>query len=326
MDRLDELAVFVAVLDSGSMAAAARRLHRSPPSISRILAGLEQRLGARLIDRTTRRLAPTEFGRHFAMQARDLIAQYEALTQAATHEADQPAGMLRITAPATFGRRHVAPMLADFLARFERVRATLVLSDRNLDLIEDGLDVAIRIGTLTDSTLVARKVGSVGRILVASPAYLEKRGTPRSVRGLANHDSILIESRPVAREWRFASGPHDREQHQVIRLTPRVLANDVEGAIAMARAGLGIVQVLSYQVTEELSAGHLVRLLPEAELPPTTVHLISTCTSHRPAKTTAFLDFAANALEQRLQVISRSSNPPAPAMSPPGNHEIETRQ
>ncbi|MFW7267491.1 LysR family transcriptional regulator [Gluconacetobacter sp. Hr-1-5] len=307
MDRLDELTVFVTVLDLGSMAAAGRRLHRSPPSISRILAGLEQRLGARLIDRTTRRLAPTEFGRQFAIQARNLIAQYEALTRAATHEADQPAGMLRITAPATFGRRHVAPVLSDFLARHENIQATLVLSDRNLDLVEESLDVAIRIGDLTDSTLVARKAGSVGRILVASPAYLAKRGTPRSVRDLARHDSILIESRPVAREWRFASGPHDRRRHQGIRLTPRILANDVEAAIAIAREGLGIVQVLSYQVAEDLATGRLIRLLREAEPAPTAVHLLSTCISRRPAKTSIFLDFAANALAHRLQIISQLS-------------------
>ncbi len=306
MDRLDELTVFVTVLDLGSMAAAGRRLHRSPPSISRILAGLEQRLGTRLIDRTTRRLAPTESGRQFAMQARNLIAQYDALTRTATHEADQPSGMLRITAPATFGRHHVAPVLSDFLARFDNIQATLVLSDRNLDLIEEGLDVAIRIGDLTDSTLVSRKVGSVGRILVASPAYLEKRGVPRSIRDLADHDSILIESRPVTRQWRFASGPHDRRQHQVIRLTPRILANDVEAAIAIAREGSGIVQVLSYQVAKDLSAGHLVRLLPEIEPAPTAVNLISTCMSHRPAKTTAFLDFAADALARRLWTLSRS--------------------
>nr|WP_275943915.1 LysR family transcriptional regulator [Gluconacetobacter takamatsuzukensis] len=302
---MDELTLFVAVLDAGSMAAAGRRLHRSPPSVSRVLAGLEQRLGARLIDRTTRRLAPTEFGRQFAVQARDLIARYEALARTATQEADQPAGMLRITAPATFGRRHVAPVLADLLARFEKIRATLVLSDRNLDLIEEGLDVAIRIGELTDSTLMARKVGSVGRILVASPAYLHRRGMPRSVRDLAEHDSILIESRPVAREWRFASGPHGKGPHQVMRLTPRVLANDVEAAIAIARDGLGIVRVLSYQVADDLAAGRLVRLLPDAEPAPTPVHLISTCLSHRPTKTTAFLDFAADALAHRLRIISR---------------------
>ncbi len=293
MDRLDELATFVAILDTGSLAAAGRRLRRSPPAITRTLAGLEQRLGLRLLERTTRRLKPTEAGRRLAEQARGLLAGYDALVTEAAGAADAPSGLLRVTAPVVFGRKHVAPVVGGFLGRFPAVRVELILSDRNLDLTEESLDVAIRIGQLADSALMVRHVGAVRRVLVASPAYLAARGTPQRLEDLAAHDTILASSRPTQPEWRFrGSGRRGR----VARLAPRLIANDIEAALTVARVGGGIASALSYQVTEDLASGSLVRLLAAHEPPPLPVQLVMPNTRYRAPRVQAFLDYAASAL------------------------------
>jgi DNA-binding transcriptional LysR family regulator len=212
MDRLDELAIFVAIVDEGSLAAAGRKLRRSPPAVTRALAGLEERVGARLLERTTRRSRPTEAGRRLADQARQVLAGYgDAVGELATA---QVRGLLRVTSPLVFGRRHVTPIVASFLDAYPGVRVELVLSDRNLDLIGDGLDVAVRIGALVDSSLIARRVGEVRRVLVASPSYLAGRPPLRTPRDLARHDVVFTASRPGAVEWRFAGAAGER----VVRL------------------------------------------------------------------------------------------------------------
>ena len=195
MDRLDELAIFVRIVEEGSLARAAARLRRSPPAVTRALAALEDRLGVRLVDRTTRRLAPTEAGRALYDKARALVADYEAATAGAR---DAPVrGLLRITAPVQFGRRHIAPVVARFLDAHDGVEVELLLNDRNIDLIDEGIDVALRIGPLADSTLTARPVGHVRRLWVASPAYLKRRGMPRAPADLAHHEA---HPRHVARQ------------------------------------------------------------------------------------------------------------------------------
>src|SRR3954469_24806753 len=224
MDRLDELAVFLAILDEGSLAAAGRKLRRSPPAVTRALAGLEDRLGARLVERTTRRSRPTEAGGRLGEHARGGLAGYgEAVREAA---AGPVRGVLRVTAPLVFGRRHVTPIVASFLDAYPGVRVDLVLSDRNLDLIADGLDVALRIGALADSSLVARRVGEVRRVLVASPSYLAARAALRGPEDLARHDVIFTQAagRSSGLEWRFAGEPHGI----AVRLVPRLIVNDVD--------------------------------------------------------------------------------------------------
>jgi DNA-binding transcriptional LysR family regulator len=296
MDRLDELAVLVAVIDQGSLAAAARRLRRSPPAVTRALAALEQRTGARLVERSTRRLAATEAGRAVAERARLLLGEYES---AVGGIADAPLrGLLRVTAPVQFGRRHVAPLVIGFLAAFPAMQVELVLHDRNLDLIEEGIDVAIRIGPLADSGLMARRVGEVRRVLVASPGYLARRGTPSNPADLRAHDTILGTARGAASEWRFGAA----KRSTVVRLSPRLLVDDVEARLVAVRADQGIARVLSYQVAEELEAGTLVRLLAMFEPPPLPVHLVSPSGGHRARKVRAFLDHAAERLA-RLRVI-----------------------
>src|SRR5256885_2317858 len=217
MDRLEELAVLVAITDHRSLAAAARRLRRSAPAITRALAALESRVGARLVERTTRKLSLTEAGRVLAERSRALLNEYDV---AIGDVADEPArGLLRVTAPVQFGRRHVAPLVTRFLDAYPEIQVELVLNDRNLDLIEEGLDVAVRIGPLADSSLLARRVGEVRRVLVASPDYLTRRGPPSKPADLSGHDTIFGTIRAGSLEWRFGSP----KRSTVVRLSPRLL-------------------------------------------------------------------------------------------------------
>jgi DNA-binding transcriptional LysR family regulator len=289
LDRLDELAIFTAIIDAGSLVSAARRLRRSPPAVTRALSSLEDRIGLRLVDRTTRRLAPTEAGSALAERARALLADYDAVLVGS----EAPVrGVLRITAPVQFGRRHVAPIVSEFLNEYPDVRVELSLNDRNLDLIEEGLDLAVRIGPLADSSLVARPVGTVRRVVVASPAYLARHGIPRAPADLATHDTIFGIARSPAREWRFGPSPRG----PTVRLSPRLLVDDVEAQLQAARAGRGIARVLSYQVRDEVASGTLVRLLRDYEPAPLPVQLVTLSRSHMAPKVRAFLDSAVKTL------------------------------
>lgn len=289
MDRLDEFAIFVRIVEEGSLVRAAQRLRRSAPAVTRALAALEERIGVRLIDRTTRRLAPTEAGRALYERARGVVEAYEA---AAAGAREAPVrGLLRIAAPVQFGRRHVAPLAAHFLDSHEGVEIELLLNDRNVDLIEEGIDVALRIGALADSGLVARPVGHVRRQWVASPAYLARHGTPKAPADLALHEALLGTSRG-AMEWTFGGRRRGAPAH----LAGRLRVDDIETRLWLAREGRGIAQFLSYQVAEDLAAGRLVRLLRAFERPPLPVQLLTKGRAHRAPKIDAFLDFAARSL------------------------------
>jgi DNA-binding transcriptional LysR family regulator len=291
MDRLEELEIFIAVLDAGSLAGAARRLSRSPPVVTRSLVALEERIGTRLVERTTRRLAPTEAGKRLAEQARRVLADY---TAAVREDAAAPLrGLLRVTAPVVFGRRHVAPVVNSYLDRYPEMRVELVLNNRNLDLIDEGLDAAVRIGQLPDAGLVARRVGEVRRVLVASNTYLARRGTPQTLAELAQHDIIFTSGLGALPEWRFQHGGQDR----VVQLTPRLMVNEVDAVLLAAKAGRGIARMLSYQVADDLAQGDLVRLLPEFEAAPLPVQLVVSSARHMAPKLRAFLDHATVLLE-----------------------------
>jgi DNA-binding transcriptional LysR family regulator len=286
MDRLDELHVFIAILDAGSMASAARKLGRSPAAVTRILGTLETRAGARLFERSTRRLTPTETGLRLAEQARRLLADYDAALR--PPGAGTPRGLLRLTAPTAFGRRHVAPVVTRFLALYPDIQVDLTLSDRNVDLIEEGIDAALRIGALANLSLVARRLGEVRRVTVASPAYLERRGTPLVPADLAGHELIMSTAVRSVAEWRFRA---DGREH-VVRYSPRLRMNDVEAMLAAARDGFGIARALSYQVEPDLRAGLLRRLLVDYEPEPAPVHLVMPSSRHMAPRLRAFVDFA----------------------------------
>lgn len=288
--------MFVAVLESGSLAGAARRLRRSAAAVTRTLAALEARVGVRLIERTTRKLAVTEAGRRLAEDARAVLAGYEA---AMAHEAEGPLrGTILVSAPLVFGRRHVAPVLAAFLDAHPQVAAELVLNDRNLDLVDAGLDVAVRIGPLADSSLVARRVGEVRRRVAASADYLARRGMPERPGDLADHDIIYSSTQPGPTEWRF-EGPRGP---LTVRLRPRLMINAIEPVVEAAVAGRGVTRVFSYQLADELADGRLVRLLAEYEPAPLPVHLVTVSARLMPPRVRAFLDFTADRLS-RLAVI-----------------------
>jgi DNA-binding transcriptional LysR family regulator len=296
MDRLDELAIFVAVIQHGSLAAAGRKLRRSAPAITRAIASLEQRFGARLVERTTRRLAPTEAGLRLAERARLLLHDYDS---AVLDTADsQLSGMLRVTSPVQFGRKHVAPLVMAFLDRYPQMQIEMVLNDRNLDLIDEGLDVAVRIGHQQDSSRVARRLGQVSRVTVASPAYLARRGEPQHPAQLTDHDTIVGTQRASLREWRF--GP--QENGERVRLTPRLLINEVETQLLAVRAGKGIARLLSYQVADDLAAGTLVRLLTAYEPLPMPVQLVAQNVQRMPLKVRTFWDYAWQELSRLAQI------------------------
>ena len=296
MDRLDELEILVAVVETGSLVGAARRLRRSPPAVTRGLSALEARVGFRLIERTTRRLAPTDAALDLAEGARRLLADYGTAVTAAS---DAPLrGLLRITAPLVFGGRHVTSVALSFLDLHPEIDIELQLADRNLDLIEERLHLGIRIGALKDSGLLVRRVGFVRRLLVATPAYLARKGTPSRPDDLTGHDTILTTGAPGAQEWRFGSGAKAAS----VRLAPRLRVSEIEATLQAVRAGHGIGRVLSYQVHDELAAGHLVRLLAEFEPEPLPVQIVVPSGPAMPPKVRAFLDHAAHELSRLPQL------------------------
>jgi len=299
VDRLDELLVLTTILDTGSLAAAARRLRRSPPAMTRSLAALEARVGIRLVQRTTRRMMPTAAGRRLASCARQLLADYERATRTEKGEREAPLdGVLRVTAPSLFGRWYIAPLVSSFLDAHPRVRVELVLSNRNLDLVEEGLDVAVRIGPLTEAGLVARRVGQVRWVVFASPDYVARRGRPRTPRDLVRHDIVYESHRPSPMEWRFRTSGRGN----VVRINPRFMATEIEAVLVAVKDGRGIGRTLSYQVAKDFASGTLVRLLGEFEPPPWPVHLVVPTTRYMPRSVRAFLDVAAPAL-RRLRAI-----------------------
>ncbi|OON60780.1 transcriptional regulator [Massilia sp. KIM] len=299
MDRLDELHVFLAIFDTGGMAAAARKLRRSPASVTRSLAALEERVGMRLFERSTRSLAATNEGHGLALHARRLLADYDAAI--GTVEGAPPRGLLRITAPTVFGRRHVTEVVTAFLARHPDIQVDLVLADRNMDLIENGVDLALRIGRLESSGLVARQLGVVRRVTVASPDYLARRGAPATPEELVQHELILGTAVRGLAQWTFRSG----EREHIVRFGPRLQVNDAEGVLNAARAGFGIARVLSYQAAPMLASGALERLLPGYEPEPVPVNLVVPSARQMAPRVRAFVDFALDEFS-RLSLIQPS--------------------
>lgn len=283
---------FVAVAEAGSFAAAARRRGLSPPAATRAVAALEERLGVRLVARTTRRLALTGPGAEFLSEARRILAELAAAEAAAAGARTDPSGELRLTAPVLFGERFVMPAVHAALAAHPGLGVTALLVDRVVNLLEEGIDVAVRIAALPDSGMTAVRVGAVRQVAVASPGYLARAGSPGAVRDLAGHATISAGSGLLAQDWRFVAGGRT----EAVRIAPRLAVTSVSAAIAAAEAGLGVARLFSYQVAEGLAAGRLVELLPGADDRETPVHLLHAAGRAAPAKLRAFLDLAVPAL------------------------------
>lgn len=301
MDRADQMAVFVEVAERGSFVQAARRLGRSPAAVTRAIAELETRLGVRLLNRTTRAVALTEAGLGLLAGARRVLADFDEIEQAAAGQGRAPRGELAVTAPIVFGRRHVTPIVTEFLARYPDVNVRLVLLDRPVDLMEEGIDIAVRIGVLPDSSAVATQIGAVHRVVVAAPSYLAHHVAPDTPDDLSRHTVISFTGIGGAERWPFAGGLGDI----AVKVSPRLTVSTAEAALDAAIGGFGITRLLSYQAAEALAEGTLVRLLPANEIRDLPVHLLYPAGRHPAPKLRAFVDFAGPRLRRRLDRIAR---------------------
>lgn len=291
MDRIQMLEVFVAVAEAQSFAGGARSTGLSPPSVTRGINELEARLGARLFTRTTRIVRLTDVGRAYLAEVRSILADLTSADALASGAAARPTGHLRITAPVEFGRILIAPILAEFLDEYPDVSADLVTVDRVVNLVEEGIDVALRIGGLPPSGLVALRIGHVRRVVCASPAYLEQNGIPKVPADLIHHKIISIAGVTPNTEWRFGEA-----QEQTVRLKPRLSVSNVGAGLELARRGWGITRALSYQVGPDLQAGSLQTMLESYEPARLPVHLVHQEGRRVPAKLRCFLDFARDRL------------------------------
>lgn len=301
MDRLAAINVFVAIAEAGSLSAAGRRLGMPLSTVSRYLAALEDQVRVRLITRTTRDLVLTESGRHYLESCRRLVAELEAAELRLAGEHEEPQGELAVTAPVVFGRLQVLPLVVEFLRMSPRVTARLLLVDRTVDLIEEGLDVSVRIGALPDSSLIATRVGSIRHITCASPAYLLSRGRPSSPQELRNHDCISFTALSPVERWSFA-GP----KPQRVNLHPRLTVNTAEAAIDAAVAGLGITRVLSYQAARPVAEGSLRLILENFEPEEMPVNILHREDRLPQAKVQSFIAFAVPRLRKALKPSGRS--------------------
>lgn len=286
-DKLHLMEVFAAVAEARSFAQGARRLNLSAPAVTRAVTELEQHLGVKLLTRTTRQVQVTEAGQSFLAHVYPILAKVQEAEDAAQGQFGQPRGHLVVTAPVMFGRIHVTPLVIAFLAAYPDVAVSTQYLDRTVNLMEEGIDVAIRIGQLADSSLVAARVGSIRRIVCAAPTYLAQHQPPRAPEDLERH--VIVNATSVSGgDWRFAEG--ERTVHQ--RVSPRLSINSNDAAIDAALAGLGVVQLLSYQVASQLASGQLVRLLQAWETPALPVHVIHREGRSASAKVQAFVQLA----------------------------------
>ena len=298
MDRFDAMALFAAAADAGSFSAAGRRLGVPLPTISRKVAELEAHLNTRLLVRSTRRLTLTDAGATYLAACRQILEQVGEAEALAAGEFHAPRGELVLTAPIAFGRLHVLPVVNAFLVAYPQITVRLILADRNLHFVDEHIDAALRIGHLEDSRLVALRVGGVRHVVCASPAYLARRGKPRTPVDLARHDTVSFESLSASQAWHFA--PRDGRRPESVTVRPRLAVNTAEAAIDAAIAGVGLTKVLSYQAAGAVADGQLALVLRAYEPEPIPVSLLYTDPQRLPLKTRSFIDFAAPRLRKAL--------------------------
>jgi DNA-binding transcriptional LysR family regulator len=296
MDRIDAMQAFVAVADLRGFAPAARKLKLSPSAITRLVAALEERLGARLLQRTTRQVALTDAGARYLERARRILADVEEAEHAAEGERTRPVGRLIVSAPVGFGRLHVSPVMSTYLKRYSDVSGELRLEDRLINLVEDGVDLAVRIGHLADSSLVARHVGEMRRIVVASPSYLKARGEPDTPEAIASHDTIQFGASAGVADWRFV------EDGSEVRFSvaPRFSTNSADAAIQYAETGGGLTRVLAYQAAAGLKAGRLKIVLTKFEQAALPIHIVYPTSRLLSAKVRTFIDLVTETTDWRF--------------------------
>ena len=291
MDRIDAMQAFVAVADLQGFAPAARKLGLSPSGVTRLIAALEDHLGARLLQRTTRSVTLTDVGARYLERIRRILADVEETEGSVQDERTRPSGRLVVSAPVGFGRLHVSPVMSAYLTRYPEVSGELRLSDRMINLVEDGVDLAVRIGHLADSTLVARHVGEMRRIVVASDGYLKQRGEPKTPEAIASHLTIQFGAMVASPEWHFVQDGREVR----VACTPRFTTNSADAAIQYAERGGGLTRVLAYQAAEAIKAGRLRIVLEKFEPPPLPIHIVYPTSRLLSAKVRTFIDLVIDA-------------------------------
>jgi DNA-binding transcriptional LysR family regulator len=296
MDRLDAMSLLLAVVDAGSLSAASRELGTPLATVSRKVSDLEVHLKTKLFRRSNRKIVLTDAGRSYVAACRRILEEVGEAERAASGEYSAPRGELVITAPIVFGRLHVLPIVTEFLKTHAEIDVRMLLADRILNLFDDPVDVALRIGELPDSSLVTTRVGAIRRVVCASPTYLAMRGMPMRPTDLAHHDCITFAGLMPPQMWHFRSG----KAHEPVSVHSRLTVSTAEAAVDAAIAGLGITRVLSYQMADALCAGTLVVVLKEFEPEPSPVSLLYAGQGLLPLKTRAFIDYAAPRLKARI--------------------------
>lgn len=301
MDRFEAMAIFVAVVETGGFTAASRRLGAPLPTVSRKVGELEAHIGTRLLVRSTRRLALTDAGSAYFQSCKRILDAVNEAENTASGEQSAPKGELVMTAPIAFGRLHVLPLVTEFLGLYTDIDVRMLLSDRNAHLLEDQIDLAVRIGELPDSSMIGTRVGSLRRVVCGSPAYFEKYGTPAKPGDLVGLPCVTFEMPGSRTSWSFASGSKGRGH--TVEVNSRLSVNTAEAAIDAAAAGVGITRVLSYQAANAVTQGALRVVLEAFEPEPIPVYLLHQAQGALPLKMRSFLDFAAPRLRNRLEKI-----------------------
>jgi DNA-binding transcriptional LysR family regulator len=284
MDRLTALRTFVLVAEQKSFAEAARRLRASPTAVSRAIAQLEDELGVALLRRTTRSVGVTSEGAAYLERCRRILDDLDDADRSVRGQDAEPRGTLAVTAPTVFGRMHIVPVVNGLMRAHAGLNVQLSLSDRVVRVVEEGIDLAVRIAELSDSALHAIHLAETRKVLVASPQYLAERGEPSDATQLHDHDLIVFDTLAPNNEWRFTA-----EGRPAIRCEPRLLTNNVDAAIEAALQGFGVARVLSYQVQEHVREGRLKYLLEALEPPPVPINLVFQASRQRTASVSAFL-------------------------------------
>jgi DNA-binding transcriptional LysR family regulator len=303
MDRIDAMKIFVTAVDEGSLVGAARRLKRSPTAVSRALTFLETRLGIELLHRTTRTLKLSETGERYAAACRRLLTELNEADMLASGERLSPQGVLTISAPPVNGEEMLRPIIDEFLDRYPDVSANLLLLDRLVNLVDEGVDIALRIGHLPDSSLLATRLGgAVRRVVVGSPQYLAKHAPIKKPADLAKHRIIAFSNFGLD-AWNFVPAKGSSVP-QTVQFAPRYTVNSVRAAVASATSGLGLTRLYSYHVAECVRDGRLKIVLANAEHPPLPVHLLTPPGRVAVPKVRAFMDFAVPRLRSEFARIA----------------------
>ena len=296
MDRLETMSILLTVVETGSLSAASRRLGMPLATVSRRISDLEAQLRARLLNRSSRRLTLTDAGASYVQACRRILDDVDEAERAVSGEYRTPKGELIVTAAMVFGRLHVVPVAAEFLMAYPEIDLRLVLNDRRVSLIEEHIDLGVRLGELPDSSLIAIRVGSIQRVVCASPAYLDRRGSPQTPQELADHVCITFAGPQRPDAWDFPLG----KSVVFAPVHSRLVVNSAEAAVDAAVQGIGITCVFSYHIAEAVRAGRLTLLLRAFEPPPLPVNLVYPAGRLLPLKVRAFLDFAAPRFKARL--------------------------